>query len=166
MINVLLVDDHDLVRSGIRRILDDVPGINVVSEACSGEEALQLGRKLKPDVVLMDVKMPGIGGFEATRKLLLMDPTIKVLVVTICNNDIYPARLLGVGASGYLTKNATMKEMIQAIKAVHAGQRYISPEIASRLAFRHISDVEESPFDKLSERARDCREALSKPKNG
>jgi two-component system, NarL family, invasion response regulator UvrY len=152
VINVLLVDDHDLVRSGIKRILDDVPGINVISEASTGEEALKLGRKLKPDVVLMDVKMPGIGGFEATRKLLLMEPTIKVLVVTICDNDIYPARLLGVGASGYLTKNASMNEMIQAIKAVHAGQRYISPEIASRLAFRHISDVEDSPFDKLSER--------------
>lgn len=152
IINVLLVDDHDLVRAGLRSILEELPDIHVVGEACSGEEALILGRKLKPHVVLMDVKMPGIGGFEATRKLRLAEPAVKVLVVTTCNNDVYPSRLLSVGASGYLTKNASIHEMIQAIKAVACGQRYISPEIASRLAFRHISDSEESPFDKLSER--------------
>lgn len=148
----MLVDDHDLVRSGIKRILDDVSGIKVVGEARSGEEAVKLGRKLKPQVVLMDIKMPGIGGFEATRKLIRIDPDIKILIVTICNNDLYPARLLQVGASGYLTKGATMEEMVQAIRAVHSGQRYISPEIASRLAFKHVSDTEESPFEALSER--------------
>ena len=152
MINVLLVDDHDLVRAGIKRILDDVSGMKVIAEARTGEEALRLGRQLKPHVVLMDVKMPGIGGFEATRKLLRIDPDIKVLIVTTCNNDIYPARLLQVGAAGYLTKGSSMNEMIQAIRAVHAGQRYISPEIASRLAFRHVTDTDDSPFDALSER--------------
>ena len=152
MINVLLVDDHDLVRAGIKRILDDVSGVKVIAEARTGEEALRLGRQLKPNVVLMDVKMPGIGGFEATRKLLRIDPDIKVLIVTTCNNDIYPARLLQVGAAGYLTKGSSMNEMIQAIRAVHAGQRYISPEIASRLAFRHVADQEDSPFESLSER--------------
>ncbi len=153
-INVLLVDDHDLVRTGIKHILDDVPGIHVIAEARSGEEAVRLGRELdpRPQVVLMDVKMPGIGGFEATRKLLLIDPDIKVLIVTICENDLYPARLLQVGAAGYLTKGSSMNEMIQAIKAVNAGQRYISPEIASRLAFRHVTDADETPFDSLSER--------------
>ena len=148
----MLVDDHDLVRTGIRKMLDDVSGIKVVGEARSGEEAVKLGRQLKPNVVLMDVKMPGIGGFEATRKLLRGDPDIKVLVVTICTNDLYPARLLQIGASGYLTKGCTMEEMVQAIRAVHAGQRYISPEIASRLAFKHVSEQEDSPFDQLSER--------------
>ena len=152
MINVLIVDDHDLVRTGIRRILDDVSGIKVVGEAKTGEEAVKLGRKLKPQVVLMDVKMPGIGGYEATRKLLRIDPDMKVLIVTICDNDFYPSRLLQVGAAGYLTKGASMEEMIQAIRAVFSGQRYISPEIASKLAFKHVSDDEESPFDALSER--------------
>ena len=152
MINVLVVDDHDLVRTGIKRILDDASGIKVIAEARSGEEALRLGRELKPHVVLMDVKMPGIGGFEATRKLLRLNPDIKILIVTICDNEIYPSRLLQIGASGYLTKGSSMNEMIQAIKAVHAGQRYISPEIASKLAFRHVSDTEETPFDSLSER--------------
>ncbi len=152
MINVLLVDDHDLVRTGIKRMLDDISGIKVVGEARTGEDAIKLGRKLKPQVVLMDVKMPGIGGFEATRKLLRSDPDIKVLIVTICNNDLYPARLLQVGASGYLTKGASMEEMVQAIRAVNSGQRYISPEIASRLALKHVNDGDESPFEALSER--------------
>ena len=152
LINVLLVDDHDLVRAGIKRILDDVSGIKVIAEARTGEEALRLGRQLKPHVVLMDVRMPGIGGFEATRKLLRIDPDIKVLIVTTCTNDVYPAKLLQVGAAGYLTKGSSMNEMIQAVRAVHAGQRYISAEIASRLAFKHVSDKEDSVFDQLSER--------------
>ncbi|MDF1796171.1 MAG: UvrY/SirA/GacA family response regulator transcription factor [Coxiellaceae bacterium] len=152
MINVMLVDDLDLVRTGIRKMLDEAAGIKVIGEATSGEEAVKLARSVKPNVVLMDVKMPGIGGFEATRKLIRMDPDIKVLIVTVCDNDLYPARLLQVGASGYLTKGATMDEMVQAIKAVHAGQRYISPEIANRLAFKHVSDKDESPFETLSER--------------
>ncbi|MDF1655823.1 MAG: UvrY/SirA/GacA family response regulator transcription factor [Coxiellaceae bacterium] len=152
MINVMLVDDLDLVRTGIKKMLDEAAGIKVIGEATSGEEAVKLARSVKPNVVLMDVKMPGIGGFEATRKLIRMDPDIKVLIVTVCDNDLYPARLLQVGASGYLTKGATMDEMVQAIKAVHAGQRYISPEIANRLAFKHVSDKDESPFETLSER--------------
>jgi two-component system invasion response regulator UvrY len=152
MIDVLLVDDHDLVRTGIKRMLSDINGIRVVGEASSGEEAVKLGRELKPQVVLMDVKMPGIGGFEATRKLIRLDPDIKVLVVSTCDNDVYPSRLLQVGASGYLTKGASMDEMVHAIRQVYAGQRYISPDIANKLAFRHVSEKEESPFDSLSER--------------
>lgn len=151
-INVLLVDDLDLVRTGIKKMLDTVPGIKVVGEANSGEEALTQARKLNPDVVLMDVRMPGIGGYEATRKLIRAHPDIKVLVVTVCDNDFYPARLLQVGAAGYLTKGATMEEMVQAIRSVQHGQRYISPDIAARLAFRHVSDEDDSPFKSLSER--------------
>ncbi len=155
-INILLVDDHDLVRTAIRKLLEKVPGINVVGEASSGEEAIKVCReknpKLIPQVVLMDVKMPGIGGFEATRKLLRYNPDLKVLVLTSCNNDIYPARLLQIGAAGYITKDSSMEEMVQAILAVKSGQRYISPDIASRLAFKHVSSDDESPFDSLSER--------------
>lgn len=152
VINVLLVDDHDLVRTGIKMMLSEVQGIRVSAEAASGEDAIRACRAAIPDVVLMDVKMPGIGGFEATRKLLRMYPDLKILIVTICNNDIYPARLIQAGASGYLTKGASMEEMVQAIRAVHSGQRYISPEIAARLALKHLNDDEESPFEQLSER--------------
>lgn len=152
MITVLLVDDHDLVRAGIKKILDDVSGMKVVGEAATGEEAVKIARKLHPNVVLMDIKMPGIGGFEATRKLVRMDADIKVLVLTICDNDLYPARLLQAGAMGYLTKGASMDEMVRAIRTVYAGQRYISNDIANRLAFRHVTNNEKSPFELLSER--------------
>ena len=152
MIDVLLVDDHDLVRTGIKKILSDVSGIRVVGEAGTGEDAVKICREAKPQVVLMDVKMPGIGGFEATRKLLRLDPDLKVLIISTVDNDVYPSRLLQVGASGYLTKGASMDEMVHAIRMVHSGQRYISPEIANKLAFRHVNDQESSPFDGLSER--------------
>ncbi len=152
MIKVLVVDDHDLVRSGIKRMLDDIQGIKVTGEARTGEDAVTSARKNRPDVVLMDVKMPGIGGLEATRKLLLLDPDIKVLIVTVCDDDLFPAKLLQAGAAGYLTKDATMDEMVRAIRAVNSGQRYISPAVAQQLAFKHITDKEESPFSSLSER--------------
>lgn len=152
MIKTLIVDDHDLVRTGIRAMLEEVQAIKVVGEARNGKEAVKVAREVRPDVVLMDVKMPELDGLEATRKLLRIDPDIKVLVVTVCEDDIFPSRLLQAGASGYLTKGASMDEMVQAIRAVNAGQRYISPAVAQQLAFKHVSDVEESPIDSLSER--------------
>lgn len=115
MIRVLVVDDHDLVRTGITRMLADIDGLQVVGEGDSGESALKLARELKPDVVLMDVKMPGIGGLEATRKLLRSHPDIKVVAVTVCEEDPFPTRLLQAGAAGYLTKGAGLDEMVQAI---------------------------------------------------
>jgi len=154
VINVLVVDDHDLVRTGIRRMLADVPGIAVVGEAASGEEALQLARDLQPHVVLMDVRMPGIGGLEATRKLIRSYPQLRVIAVTACDEDPFPTRLLQAGASGYLTKGAALEEMIKAIRQVFAGQRYISMDIAQQLALKPFQVPGEggSPFAPLSER--------------
>ena len=97
MIRVLVVDDHDLVRTGITRMLADIDGLQVVGQAESGEESLIKARELKPDVVLMDVKMPGIGGLGATTKLLRSHPDIKVVVVTVCEEDPFPTRLLQIG---------------------------------------------------------------------
>ncbi|AXO90816.1 two-component system response regulator UvrY [Pseudomonas parafulva] len=151
LIRVLVVDDHDLVRTGITRMLADIDGLQVVGEADSGEAALKLARELKPDVVLMDVKMPGIGGLEATRKLLRSDPDSKVVAVTVCEEDPFPTRLLQAGAAGYLTKGAGLDEMVQAIRLAFAGQRYISPQIAQQLALKSFQP-QGSPFDALSER--------------
>ncbi|QXI41806.1 UvrY/SirA/GacA family response regulator transcription factor [Pseudomonas wayambapalatensis] len=151
MIRVLVVDDHDLVRTGITRMLADIDGLQVVGEADSGEAALKLARELKPDVVLMDVKMPGIGGLEATRKLLRSHPDTKVVAVTVCEEDPFPTRLLQAGAAGYLTKGAGLDEMVQAIRLAFAGQRYISPQIAQQLALKSFQP-QGSPFDTLSER--------------
>ncbi|MBM3103557.1 UvrY/SirA/GacA family response regulator transcription factor [Pseudomonas sp. P66] len=151
MIRVLVVDDHDLVRTGITRMLADIDGLQVVGEADSGEASLKVARELKPDVVLMDVKMPGIGGLEATRKLLRSHPDVKVVAVTVCEEDPFPTRLLQAGAAGYLTKGAGLDEMVQAIRLVFAGQRYISPQIAQQLALKPFQP-QGSPFDTLSER--------------
>lgn len=152
MINVVLVDDHKLVRTGIRRILEDITGIKVVGEASNGEEALQVVRQTKPNVVLMDIKMPGLGGLETTRKLLRQNPDLKIVIITAYENDVFPVRLLQAGASGYLTKSASPDEMIRAIRSVHAGQRHLSAEIASLLALKSVSGTSKSPFDDLSER--------------
>lgn len=153
MIRVLVVDDHDLVRTGISRMLADISGLQVIGQADSGEDAIRKARELKPDVVLMDVKMPGIGVLEATRKLLRSYPDLKVIAVTICEEDPFPTRLLQAGAAGYLTKGAALEEMVQAIRMVFGGQRYISPQIAQQLALKSFQpQLSESPFDLLSER--------------
>lgn len=154
MINIFIVDDHGLVRDGIRKILDDATGISVIGDAGSGEEAIDLIRtlKIKPDVVLMDVKMPGIGGTEATRKLIRLFPEIKILALSTMEDDPFPSLLLQAGALGYLTKGAKVDEMVLAIKSVHGNKQYISPEIAQKLALRLITDGQQSPFDLLSER--------------
>lgn len=153
MIKVLVVDDHDLVRAGISRMLSDEDGIEVVGEACSGEDAVGVIRTVDPDIILMDLKMPGIGGLEATRKIKRLNDEIKVIVVTACADDPYPARVMQSGASAYITKGADIEEMIRAIRVVNSGQRYISPEIAQKLALKPFEETEEGTvFDKLSER--------------
>lgn len=151
-IKVLLVDDHELVRTGIRRLLSDVSGINVYDEAKDGESAITAVRKKRPDVVLMDVSMPGIGGLEATRKLKQIDSDLPVIILTVHTDDPFPTSLLKAGASGYLHKGCTVDEIVTAIKEVHAGRRYICTEIAQNLALSLLPGSEGSPFDSLSQR--------------
>ena len=152
MIKVLVVDDHQLVRIGTSRLLSDIEGIEVVGEAGSGEEAIEMVQSLKPQVVLMDVQMPGIGGLEATRRCLRVDPELKIVAVTVYEEEPYPSKLMKVGAVGYLTKRANVEEMVRAIKKVVSGQRYISSEIAQQLALKPYSSEESNPFEILSSR--------------
>ena len=152
MIKVFVVDDQNLIRTGIKKLLSDVPGIKVIGEAADGESVIKLLKDQQPDIILMDIKMPGMGGLEATKKILRNYPEIKIIALTICEDDLFPSRLLQAGAYGYLTKGASVPEMVKAIRSVQAGQRYISPEIASQLAIKHITDQGETPFDMLSER--------------
>ncbi|SFM25412.1 UvrY/SirA/GacA family response regulator transcription factor [Marinobacter zhejiangensis] len=157
MIRVLVVDDHELVRSGITRMLADDPDIEVVGQASSGEEAIDTVRQQSPDIVLMDIRMPGIGGLEATRRILRIDDAIRVIVVTACADDPYPTRVMQAGATAYVTKGADIREMVRAIRMAHSGQRYISPEIAQKMALKNLGgdvgpDAGESAFDRLSER--------------
>jgi len=151
LIKVLLVDDHQIVREGIKRLLSEIDGIEVVAEAGSGEEALQIAKQEEINVVLMDIQMPGIGGIEATRKLVHYFPEMKILVLTICDDDIFPTRLMRSGAAGYITKGCPSEELVRAIKQVNAGERYLSSEVAQQLALKRFDD-KESPFDQLSER--------------
>src|SRR6185369_9044727 len=111
-------------------------GIKVIGEARSGEEAVKLAKEKRPHVVLMDVKMPGIGGLEATRKMLRNDPDLKIIALTTYGTEPFPTKLLQAGASGYLTKGAVLEEMISAIKTVHTGKRYLCPDIAQQLALK------------------------------
>ena len=152
MINVLLVDDHELVRTGIRKILDEVKGLKVIGEAKTGEEAVQFCRKTEPNVVLMDMNMPGIGGLEATKKIIRYAPDVKVIVLTVYSEDPIPTKVMQIGAAGYLTKGAGPDEMINAIRAVNSGQRYITPEIAQQMALSQFKSADENPFSSLSER--------------
>lgn len=152
MINVFLVDDHELVRTGIKRLLEDVRGIKVVGEAASGERAVQWCRGNETDIVLMDMNMPGIGGIEATRRILRNKPDIKVIVISIHSEEPYPTKVMQAGAAGYLTKGAAPMEMINAIRQVKLGQRYLSPEIAQQMALSQFKPAEENPFQALSER--------------
>lgn len=152
MINVLLVDDHDLVRTGIRRLLDDVSGIRVFAEAEDGETAIKEVRKKRPDVILMDVSMPGIGGLEATRKIKQIDEALPIIILTVHSDDPFPTSLIKAGASGYLHKSCSIDEIVTAIKEVYAGRRYISSEIAQSLALSLLPGNESSPFDNLSQR--------------
>lgn len=153
LINVLLVDDHELVRTGIKRILDDVRGFKVVGEAKTGEEAVQFCRQNHPDIVLMDMNMPGIGGLEATKKICRLCPDVKVIVLTVHCEDPFPSKVMQMGAHGYLTKSAGSNEMVHAIKAVKSGQRYIAPEIAQQIALAQFSGrTDKNPFISLSDR--------------
>ncbi|EGG94361.1 BarA-associated response regulator UvrY [gamma proteobacterium IMCC1989] len=154
MIKIIVIDDHDLVRMGLSRILDDVDGFSVVGNGNSGEKALQLVRDLQPDVVMMDVKMPGMGGVEATKRIKLANGNVKIIAVTSCDDDLYPSKLMRAGASAYLTKRAAPDELIEAVNKVVAGKTYMSSEIAQQLALKSSIGTggPDSPFSALSDR--------------
>lgn len=151
-IKVLVVDDHDLVRMGIARMLDDDAQIEVIAEADNGDAAVQLARQHRPDVVLLDVNMPNVGGVEATRRIKQINQNIKVLAVSSLSAQPYPSMLLKAGVNGYITKGTPLDEMIRAIKKVHGGGKYFSHDVAEQLADTVLGEQAESPFDALSER--------------
>ncbi|MAM89011.1 UvrY/SirA/GacA family response regulator transcription factor [Allohahella sp. A8] len=153
MIRVLIADDHDLVRAGLARMLEDEPGIEVVGQADSGEQAISFVRENAVDIILMDIRMPGMGGLEAIKRLQRLDDSVRVIVVTAVEEDPYPSRVLKSGASAYITKGADLREMIKAIRLVHSGQRYISPDIAQKMALKPFhGSAADNPFSTLSER--------------
>lgn len=152
MVKILLVDDHELVRSGIRLILEEVASFTVVAEAKSGEEAIRYCRKDAPDIVLMDVNMPGIGGLEATKQIVRMSENTRVICLSMhCENPI-PAKVMQMGAFGFITKDAESEEMIRAVHKVAAGQKYVAPDIAQQIAIGKLDFNDANPFEQLSDR--------------
>src|SRR5262245_8301714 len=152
MIRILVVDDHRLVRAAIRRLLAEAKGIEIAAEAENGEEAIALVRSHRPAIVLMDIRMPGIGGLEATRRIARLEHRAKVLMLTACDTDPFPAQALRAGAAGYLTKGCTAEELESAIRKVFVGQRYVANPIAQHLALKTFEDTPACPFEALSNR--------------
>jgi len=148
----LLVDDHELVRTGVCKILNEVKGFKVIDECETGEEAIKFCRQTEPDVILMDMDMPGMGGLEATKKILRFSPEAKVIMLTVHTEDPFPTKVMQIGAAGYLTKGAGPNEMVNAIRAVNSGQRYLPAEIAQQMALSQFKSAEENPFSELSDR--------------
>lgn len=152
MISVLLVDDHQLVRSGIQALLNSCNEIQVVAVADTGEQAIEMVAKLSPDVVLMDVSMPGIGGVEASRRILRQNPAVKIIGLSAYNEGPIPQQLLKLGVLGFISKSSSAEEMICAIRKTVEGQRYLCNDVANHLAFQNLLGDRQSPFTKLSQR--------------
>jgi two-component system invasion response regulator UvrY len=152
MIRLLIVDDHELVRVGLRQILADYPVIDIVGEAGDGETALRLSRQVWPDVVLLDICMPGLSGLETTARLKQARPSLGVLILSIHDSAPYPERLMDAGASGYLTKGCPVTELVQAIRTVARGGRHIGSTVAQTMALGMLPGNPSTPFDDLSTR--------------
>ena len=152
MVNVLLVDDHELVRTGIQHLLDGNESVNVTGVASSGEEAIKMVDALLPDIVLMDIYMPGIGGMEASRRISRRHPSVKIIILTVLADGPLPQQMLSAGVQGYVTKTCSISELIAAIKAVSVGGRYLCHEMASKLALSSLATGKGSPFEELSHR--------------
>ena len=150
MIRVMLVDDHALVRMGFRMLLADA-GVEVVAEFDDGEQACAEYARVKPDVVVMDLSMPGMGGLEAVRRLLAQDPKARILALSAHEDTAHPQRVLRAGALGYLTKRSAPDALIAAVTAVAAHQAYVDGQTAQRLAMAQVKG-DTSPADSLSER--------------
>jgi two-component system, NarL family, invasion response regulator UvrY len=134
MINVLIADDHAIFRIGLKRMLESAPDVQVVAEASTGEETLVKARESQPQVVLLDVSMPGRGGIETAQELKRVNPRLKVLMVTMHPEDQFAVRCLRLGADGYITKDVSPEVLLQAVRKVAAGGKYVSADLAERLA--------------------------------
>jgi two-component system invasion response regulator UvrY len=151
-ISILLVDDHELVRCGIARLLDDQPDMAVVGELGSGEEALQFISHTRPNIIIMDAGMPGIGGIETTRTILEKIPGARVIAMSSVASGVIPAQMLRAGAHAFITKRAAVDEMLKAVRLVNSGRRYVTPQVATRMGLDPFNQCGDFIFDKLSRR--------------
>lgn len=144
-IRVLLADDHTLVRAGIRGLLSGLAGVEVAGEAGDGHEALRLADELRPDVVLLDIGMPGMNGLETAARLAKFDPTIRVIILSMHISEEYVLQALRAGVAGYLLKGAAVAELELAVRSVARGETYLSPAVSKRVVDDYVSRTSGSP---------------------
>jgi two-component system invasion response regulator UvrY len=163
MIRVLIADDHGIVRGGIRRLLEDHEDIQVVAEASDGHQAIEKVLETDPDVILLDISMPGMDGLDVTKQLKAINPRIRILILTMHAEEQYAPRLMRAGAMGYVTKHAAPEDLVKAINAVHAGRRFISPTLAENMAWRYLGNEKDlTPVECLSDRELQVLNLLAK----
>lgn len=160
---MMLVDDHAVVRMGFKMLLESDADIKVIAEAESGEQSIQRYVEYKPDVVVMDITMPGIGGLEAIERILAKDNGARILVLSAHEDSVHPKRVLNAGAMGYLTKRSAAEELIKAIRTVASGKKYLEASVAQQMAIQQLSG-DQNPVDVLSPREFEVFMALAKGK--
>jgi DNA-binding NarL/FixJ family response regulator len=167
-IKVLLVDDHAIIREGLRSLLEKQPDIEVVADTDDGRKALELVRELSPDIVIMDVTMPRLGGIEATRQITGGFPDVKVIALSIHSRRRFVADMLSAGAAGYILKECLFDELVAAIRAVAAGGRYLSPRITEVVVddyVKRLSSGAEAPSASLTSREREVLQLVAEGKS-
>jgi len=165
---VLLVDDHAIIREGLRSLLEKQPDMEVVADADDGRKAIELVRELSPDIVIMDVTMPGLNGIEATRLVAAELPNVKIVALSIHSQRRFVADMLSAGAVGYILKECLFDELLQAISVVASGGRYLSPKIAEVVVedyVKHLSNISDSPLSALTGREREVLQLVAEGKS-
>ena len=163
-IQVLLVDDHAIIREGLRSLLEKQPDLEVIADTDDGRKAIELVRELLPNIVIMDITMPGLNGIEATRQITAEFPQVKVIALSIYSKRRFVADMLSAGATGYILKECLFDELVQAIKAVAAGGRYLSPRITDVVVsdyVKRLSAIADSPFESLKVREREVLQLVA-----
>jgi DNA-binding NarL/FixJ family response regulator len=164
MTDILLADDHNVVRQGLKALLESDPHFRLVGEASDGIEAIRMTERLKPDVLITDVMMPGINGLEVTRQVTKSVPQTRVIILSMYTNDAYVLEALKNGASGYVLKDSQAADLIDAVREVAAGRRYLSPPLSERaldLYVKKVEDVPDDPYEMLTTREREVLQMVA-----
>jgi DNA-binding NarL/FixJ family response regulator len=165
-IRILIADDHGVVAEGLKHLVEKERDMEVIACVGDGREAVQHARDTQPDVVLMDLSMPELNGADATRAILERDPKCRVIVLSMYSQREYVRRALKAGAAGYVVKRSAAKEVVDAIRAVHAGQRYLSPRVADVVLEDYTDDKQDDPLARLSAREREVLQLLAEGRTG